>query len=626
MNYSLETVGTNVIKRDFGNPKLKILFKIKNNLTYQPVDYRGINIVPILIELKKNSEAKSWEDFLRLLNTSIEKSSNTMTKLTKHHCANKEEFSSELHHIESLEDNIHESQTLNNIPEPNSYNPSNEDTCLSICHKLDNLLQEYDDEIVNFKDIDNDFLDEFRSNFIFHFKEALFKDAIKLQNIYEPTITVNENDYYKYAKLLEFENYHTLIKSDKKISTIVSKATNPYYQSLIREIEGYEYANISQETLYEIMRDIDPDIDLSLQKDNTEKWENHFLNIVKKCRLPLFLKTYENELTNGYSEFESNFVINQKILEDALKYTLDNIELIINNLIAQEEQVIKKIHTNRLFLNFKNDYQALMPSITAFWKNSQVLKKYFIDFHNIVDEYKSGRGNEKPFLPAGMCYYEQKIYMNSTNWQNYIQYGKNWSSFSVRNIFLHEIGHAIDYSYHHFNNIIPNKNLRGRFISNNYEFKKFTRMSYKISRKYTIKQYNSIMYYIHPKIKTTPKGVKYEWDTTNKELFAESFSILSNWFINGFDKQDTFIIDSKISNERLKIKTFMPILKYLLKNINWAYLGVNKLHLRQRKTMIKLFLEKIDGLPLILKKAKLKNKTVKLNSYKKPTRNKLIKT
>jgi hypothetical protein len=280
-------------------------------------------------------------------------------------------------------------------------------------------------------------------------------------------------------------------------------------------------------------------------------------------------------------------------------YNFDKPYPISSNIETEEELFLNSLTNNIHYINFTKIYSYTRPIVDLFYANTKI--KYF-DFHKIVvsqiDNVNDKRvGN---FIPAG-SYYNSKIYFNVNKWNFNGRNTKKNNEIKNRliRVFLHEIGHAIDQSSE-INKLMKNKySYNYNKISQQPIFIKLLKQSnYKTIPKISYQNY--LCKYYLGSINNSKNLYQDKWRKGTSEAFAESFSILLKWFLLGFDKNDSLLLEVKNSNYRTLIKALMPVLYYLLKNVNWEYVGVPPLLIFKHKHKILKYLFQIEKVPNVL--------------------------
>lgn len=232
---------------------------------------------------------------------------------------------------------------------------------------------------------------------------------------------------------------------------------------------------------------------------------------------------------------------------------------------------------------------------------STTLCKYSIIYQYFESVHIENRGSYKKFIPSGYFYYGSHILLNIHYWKKNKKHGLKLQTRSLQATFWHELGHAID---KHLS--IEKYRKRKQYLEKHYKLStEMMPQVYQCIARYKKsvmpnKHKNYISYYLSAQT-TLYKHPHYCYVNINylrcaEEAFAESMSYLLHWFM---DKQEneSKILTARYSIDRSVIKCLMPLLKYLLKNIDWQYIGVPLNKYYQRKAKIVQNLQKIDCMP-----------------------------
>lgn len=303
-------------------------------------------------------------------------------------------------------------------------------------------------------------------------------------------------------------------------------------------------------------------------------------------------------------------------------------------------------------------YFNILEEDMQFFKHTQInsLSKYKFVIGVTSRKSTGTRGKTDSFIPAGTCYYGEKIFINSEGMSK--KHGSVWFKRSIKRVFYHELGHALDYLY--FNDVVLKDGIKRERSSHNDEFKNICRKNYakfRFFKSYLPKKYaDYLAYYIIPATSKDKKFVKpisqptddfsqhlnsdfidifsdvvpsnqaiYQTPIEKKfsskieikdyildfsrplsESWAESFSFVYSWIKEGFNEYDKFAIKAGRSNDRALIKMQYDCLIYILENFDWSKLNISYTVYLKRKTHIKKYLKHIKDMPLFLGKKKPK--------------------
>lgn len=308
------------------------------------------------------------------------------------------------------------------------------------------------------------------------------------------------------------------------------------------------------------------------------------------------------------------------------------------------------------YSKFKTYFNILEDDM-RFFKNTQIhsLSKYKFVIGVSTRRNSGARGKTDDFIPAGTCYYGDKIFINSDGTTK--KHGSVWFKRSIKRVFYHEIGHTLDYMY--FNDVVLKDGIKRERSSHNEEFKKICQQNYakfRFFKSYLPKKYaNWLAYYIAPVInknkvyqvipKTVdsfneqlnsgfnevfsnlispnqiihkvpnPKKFSSKMNTRHytldfsrplSESWAESFSFVFAWLKEGFSEYDKFAIKAGRSHDRALIKMQYDCMLYILENFDWSKLNISYAVYLKRKTHIKKYLKHIKDMPLFIGKKKNK--------------------
>lgn len=308
-------------------------------------------------------------------------------------------------------------------------------------------------------------------------------------------------------------------------------------------------------------------------------------------------------------------------------------------------------------------YFTVLEEDMQFFKNTQIhsLSKYKFVIGGSSRRNSGARGNIDNFIPAGTCYYGDKVFINSYSMTK--KDGSVWFKRNIKHIFYHEIGHTLDYMY--FNDVVLKDGIKRERSSHNEEFKKICKKNYakfRFFKSYLPKKYaNWLAYYIAPAINKNkvyqvipktidpfteqlnsdfnedfsdlispsqiihqvpnPKNFSSKMNTRYytldfsrplSESWAESFSFIFSWLKDGFSEYDKFSIKAGRSHDRALIKMQYNCMIYLLENFDWSKLNISYAVYLKRKTHIKKYLKHIKDMPLFISKKKNKESRKKV--------------
>lgn len=272
---------------------------------------------------------------------------------------------------------------------------------------------------------------------------------------------------------------------------------------------------------------------------------------------------------------------------------------------------------------FKKNFNLLLKNTTL-----EFYQSYYIEFVKDEKLLKYDK-RVKPFVAAGTCHYNKKIKMNINEINTTKKWGRLWSKICIENIFFHELGHAFDNAWKYQSHISYPKGealTHSQYAQNKF-FKKVMKKSFKNFKPLTKKQKERFAYYVKPanqdKLVSSTLPIHYDnkesIDTPNTFLFkrlvrkhdysrsqcegfAECFSHIITFLLNGYDEGTYFSETREHSNLREFIKIMKPTLLYLLKHIKWEEVGVPKHLLVTRKIEFRRLIEHLDNMPLKNKK------------------------
>jgi hypothetical protein len=268
---------------------------------------------------------------------------------------------------------------------------------------------------------------------------------------------------------------------------------------------------------------------------------------------------------------------------------------------------------------FENEFNTLLKNTRLSFYNS-----YSIEF--IKDEKKKDYDKRvKPFVAAGTCYYNDKISMNINEINNTKKWGTQWSKLSIKNVFFHELGHAVDEAWRQNDFINYDKShsvIHHRYSQNDF-LNDVIKQCVKNFKCLSKKNKEKLAYYIKPsyidqmmtkldskEIESTPhlKEVKtmtrkYSYKRSKCEGFAECFSKIVIFLLNGYNEENYFAETRDYSSLRQFVHVMKPMLLYLFNHIDWLAIGVPKRNLVVRKIEFRRMLDHLDKMPQYNSKA-----------------------
>ncbi len=420
---------------------------------------------------------------------------------------------------------------------------------------------------------------------------------------------LNSRIIYYYEKNHQTDEFNSLPNTNNKIED----------QNIVEDSE-----ESCEESSFYVENDNEESFPIEKNKELNDDYINKYHEMAEEDKEVVSL--YEKEIA------EKNYIILSEFKDFIMSFEKD---------IIQSNK--KEYDKFKVYLN-------ILEKDMMFFKKTKInsLSKY--RFSIGCSKKRSYYGNDTDangFIPAGTCYYGDKIFMNSEFINK--KYGAIWFKKDIRHIFYHEIGHALDYLY--FKETVLRNIKIDKRSSYNEDFKNICIKNYnkfKILKSYIPKKYRKgFSYFINPKfnklnfednIKTIdtfseqlnndyknvfeeiypPEQVVYQqkvFSTTIKkqdsiidfaiplaESWAESFAFLFSWIKNGFTEYDRFSIEAKASKERFFIKTQYNSMLYILENFDWTKLNISYNVYLKRKVQIKKYLKHIKDMPLITNK------------------------
>lgn len=346
----------------------------------------------------------------------------------------------------------------------------------------------------------------------------------------------------------------------------------------------------------------------------------------------------------------------------------DNLDYLFKEILEKNSLILNEF---KIFISYFNDYVKIsLPKEYSqfnrcyniliddfeFFKKTKInsLSKYKFTIGVHTEKNFGSRGKTDSFVPSGLCYYGDKIFINSND--DIRNYGSIWFKRNTKQIFYHEIGHALDYLY--FNETVLKDGIRRIHCSHNEEFLNICKKNYfklkQLSSYFSKKQILRLSYYFYPTISVTKefpfmtetneeiinhnvdnelfdsfkksclelnplkqkiysnpkiqekkfssiiKKGKFSLDFSRplEESWAECFAFLFRWMKDGFKEYDQFTLKTHRSYERVFIKLQYDSLVYILNNFDWKKLNFSYSFYLKRKKQIKLFLNHVKNMPL----------------------------
>lgn len=437
---------------------------------------------------------------------------------------------------------------------------------------------------------------------------------------------IGEEALSSYSPLIVFtlnspEKYPVLMIEGIDVITLLNNAKKQLFSLGSKQHTSWKYvANQTEESLTYVSKSsqLENSSVASAQIlpwDNTKLWGgsqsifsiNEFLNKVKEhVTLKDYMnsaiynvKHYINKLHNSYrytlflkevNEVVNSMLINEEKKQKILYFLEANLHQCVQKLIHFEEKILETPYAQKQYSLFKKMYKGIFPYLDSLYNqtSNSYLRRYCFEFSDDNEIYDEKRKSLKNFIPSGMCYYNQKVFINTKVVDNN-KVGRDWQNFALHHIVWHELGHAIDFPYE----------MKDVFKSNiNNEFKKnkimsLTKRNYKKSLLLKKKDKEKIDYYTAPSF-SYDKETLYDWERSRTETIAESMSFLMKWLNYGFGKEDYLVLHGDIVTRKL-LQILSETMLYLLKEIDWTYLGIHHQLIIKRKIQIKNYLKKIGS-------------------------------
>lgn len=483
------------------------------------------------------------------------------------------------------------------------------------------------------KEVENTYIDWLISKRLYCFYEK-YKSEYQVKN----DVNVFENSYFEvlcdtfYSQKYKIPTMSEVYKilSKRVLNELINKYYSLYNDAYI------QLKPVSNSFIIQNSQEVDE--------------ENVVVHVDSKClnvnsiiaREQVFFKSLEDDDCHD-----------NKIYEHAKKIAENDFKKLNNFLVEKQAEIKILLEEFKIFiLGFvefiKNDvskefndfhfcYNFLLKDI-QFFKNSKInsLSKYKFIIGSSNKKNQGTRGQTDDFVPAGTCTYGEKIFINSDKILDCS------SALSIKrdlkNIFYHEVGHALDFVY--FNDEVLRNEGNLQRSSYNQKFLKICKNNYKklkITSQKTCKDYKLwLAYYVTPSktysynsqscnlsndfvnifndIKannqyiykhneTFKTDVHYKNLTVNYskpliETWAESFALVFDWIRNGFSEKDYLILKKGRSPNRLLIKILHDSIIYILNNFNWTLLNIPYNVYLKKKRQILQYLKHIKSMPL----------------------------
>lgn len=233
--------------------------------------------------------------------------------------------------------------------------------------------------------------------------------------------------------------------------------------------------------------------------------------------------------------------------------------------------------------------------------------------------YNSHTKHASSSAPGGQCDYRAKsLYLNTDLLHKFKH--PQWTKHIVTHIYLHELGHSIDYvgnRYPFVYNIPSTLKLCCQSYALN--FKNTVRKNEKASRKikYRARKANYLDYFCRPSIYAhgdvrIPKrmfnddsflygNIKvYDYSQAMTETWAESFALILRLMEHGFNEYDIYALRGPKSKTRIQIQAMINSLYYLLDNVDWRIFNIPTHKIGIKKYEIRSYLTHLAELPHVI--------------------------
>jgi len=182
-----------------------------------------------------------------------------------------------------------------------------------------------------------------------------------------------------------------------------------------------------------------------------------------------------------------------------------------------------------------------------------------------------------------MCYYNKYIYINTYKEGSVTH--KEWTRFSLRHMFFHEVGHAVSNSKQ---SILKNQG-RGE-LCNHPEFIKIVKNIWK-NLNLRLIRYNrksNSLYYFMPH--------QQDWSRPCEETFSETFAYIMQYMLYGFSPLHFYLLDHKNHYRAITLLNFKPAIFWMLDNmdLNLFFPAYSNTQLRKKIREFKNYMEQLS--------------------------------
>lgn len=322
-----------------------------------------------------------------------------------------------------------------------------------------------------------------------------YKEEYQVKN----DIVIFEISYFDFLCKIFEENSFSLKDIYIDMENIYDNYKEEIYEKRIDIFKGYTEKGIKNDTNNLLSFCLEEEIDIIKEIDDILNIVNDSSN--KKLMINNEEKKEENnniekaiENVNSYKE---EFLEKNKIILIEFK----------DFLLGFENYIIKSIPEK--YNEFK-EYLNILKEDINFFKNTKIksLSKY--KFAIGSELIKRNYQNIK-FIPAGLCYYGDKIFLNSNNVTQGKKHGSLWFKRKLKNILYHEVGHSLDFLYYNEIVLKTQKDITMR-SSYNEDYKNICIKNYNKFKyfKYHLPKYERkrLSYYLIPSIKEKNINIK----------------------------------------------------------------------------------------------------------------------
>lgn len=302
---------------------------------------------------------------------------------------------------------------------------------------------------------------------------------------------------------------------------------------------------------------------------------------------------YHNELAqNVISDYDyfHDLIVNDSYMSQLNSYYQDFLEYIKQLHSIELQKHLRVRHLLKKESDWLNSMKASVPEDEIGLKLVKSLNKYSIavglDFAKNTNPNSKARAQIEKFIPAGMCFYDKYIFVNTYHYSSPHKALKN--KINSKELFAHELGHVISFVRQ---DMLKHPASRVKYCQDHPELKTIVKKTWHKFQihKLTHFQKKYLKYFVIPE---QLKG-KLNWDRPCEETFAECFGYVFDIVLNGFSPSHVYYKKDRKGMMAFHMKNMAPAVLWVLDNLKWELVFPQEKNLALKLKKIKHYFSNV---------------------------------